>query len=150
MNLGKVLDYMDETYHHRNHRPLGWVFCDLKDYYYGMSARALLREEYHRDKPLRVPLLACALLVFKLSNSRIKWGDPLPRTPEASEVDESDTTVEEFDAMWEGGEPVETMGRNELYDWVDDETLGYEETMKIFDALGPEETVGPPTEDGVI
>lgn len=144
MNIGKVLDYMDETYHHRNHRPLGWVFCDLKDYYYGMSAGALLREEY-RDKPLRIPLLACALLAFKLSNSRIKWGDPLPRTPEASEVDETDTTVEEFDAMWQDGEPVETVGP---YDWADDETLNYEETMKIVDALGPDEEVTSKPDSG--
>jgi hypothetical protein len=31
------------------------------------------------------------------------------------------------------------------YDWADDETLNYEETMKIIDGLGPDvEVTGPP------
>jgi hypothetical protein len=31
------------------------------------------------------------------------------------------------------------------YDWADDETLNYDETMKIIDALGPDvEITGPP------
>lgn len=32
---------------------------------------------------------------------------------------------------------------NTPYDWADDETLGYEETMRRFEALGPDVTMGP-------
>jgi hypothetical protein len=57
------------------------------------------------------------------------------------DYDESDTTAEEFDRMWEEGEPVETVVP---YDWADDPNMGAEETMRRFNALGPDKTVGPP------
>jgi hypothetical protein len=33
---------------------------------------------------------------------------------------------------------------DDAYDWVDDDSMSAEETMRRFEALGPEETVGPP------
>jgi predicted transcriptional regulator len=57
-------------------------------------------------------------------------------------TDETDTTAEQFDRIWEGGEPVETVGS---YDWADDPNLNAEETMRIVESLGPGVTVtGPP------
>jgi hypothetical protein len=55
-------------------------------------------------------------------------------------TDETDTTPEQFDAMWERGEPVETITP---YDWADDPSMSAEETMRRFNALGPDLIVGP-------
>jgi hypothetical protein len=33
---------------------------------------------------------------------------------------------------------------NEPYDWADDDTMSAAETMRRFEALGPELTIGPP------
>jgi hypothetical protein len=126
MNIGKFLERMDNDYHHEHHRPFGWVFCDLLDYYYGMSARALLREECQdRHKLLRVPLLACVLLTFKLSNSRIKWGDPVRR--QTPEIDETDTTAAEFDAMWDDALTEEEYNEA-LLDWEEELIAKYGKT----------------------
>lgn len=47
-SYGSFLEFMDVQYH-RGHLPLiGWVFCDLKDMYYGMSVKQLAREHYRR------------------------------------------------------------------------------------------------------
>ena len=91
--------------------------------------------------------MACVLLAFKLSNLRVKWGEPI-----RVDNDESDTTAAEFDEMWKDGEPTETVGLLDLkdwdceedavYDWVDDDTMSAEETMRRFEELGPEVTVG--------
>ena len=153
MDIGKFLQRMDSTYYHHNHRPLGWIWCDLLDYHYGVSAKTLLREECDGHHPLRVPFLACALLAFKLSNLRVKWGEPI-----RVDNDESDTTAAEFNEMWKDGEPTETVGLLDLkdwdceedavYDWADDDTMSAEETMRRVDELGPDvEVTGPPPID---
>jgi hypothetical protein len=59
MNVGKFLDRMDKVYHHQKHGPMGWVFCDLLDYHYGMSAWALLKE---RGLPRAILLLGPLVL----------------------------------------------------------------------------------------
>jgi hypothetical protein len=42
-------------------------------------------------------------------------------------------------------EVAPAMHDDDDYDWADDETLNYEQTMKIVDALGPDvEITGPP------
>jgi hypothetical protein len=43
------------------------------------------------------------------------------------------------------GNREEVAPMHDDYDWADDETLSYDETMKIIDALGPDvEITGPP------
>lgn len=107
MNVGGWLDHMDKDYYHRDHRFMGWVFCDLLDYYYGMSAAALLQERRGRSGWLTAAFMVPVLLAFKFSNSRVKWdySKAYRRTPPPPN-DETNTTVEEFDAMWDEGEPV--------------------------------------------
>lgn len=42
-----------------------------------------------------------------------------------------------------------TMPNDDDYDWADDETLSAEETMRIFEALGPDVPItGPPNTAG--
>lgn len=72
--LGKFLERMDNDYHHTEHRPMGWVFCDLLDYYYGMSATALMRERYGKSRIPAVVLQAVLMMVMKVTNNRAKWG----------------------------------------------------------------------------
>lgn len=110
MNVGGLLDQMDKDYHHRDHRPFGWVFCDLLDYYYGMSARALLRERRHKSGLWPIPILVPALLITK--PFRIKWDFSAGRRRQ----------------------------QDPQYDWADDPNLNYEETMAIVDALPDADT----------
>lgn len=73
MKIGQWLDHMDKQYHHNMRRPFGWVFCDLLDYYYGMSARQLFYERRKHSGTISLPVLAGALAAMKLSNNRVKW-----------------------------------------------------------------------------
>lgn len=73
LDIGKQLQHLDSKYHHKNHRPLGWVFCDLLDYYYGMSARQLFRERRSHSGLISLPVLATALAAMKFTNTRVKW-----------------------------------------------------------------------------
>jgi hypothetical protein len=74
--VGKFLADMDEEYH-RTGRFMGWLFCDLLDYYYGMSERALLEERYGKSGLLGCVPLAAAMMTMKLANKRVKWGPPI-------------------------------------------------------------------------
>lgn len=112
--LGGFLDQMDKDYYHQHHRPFGWVFCDLLDYYYGRSAWPTLVDRRRKSGLWATPILAVALLSFK--PFRIKW---------------------DFSAGRRRNDPA--------YDWADDDTLSTEDTMWIFDTLGPDvEITGPP------
>lgn len=130
----RAMEWLDQQ-HHQGHVPLiGWLVCDIYDAMVGPGWRYLARE---RCKKI--------LRVFR----------PID--------DETGTTNHQFDVMWAESEPVETITadeeayryyanpenrqpagpahrRAEPCDWADDETLGHEETMRIFDSLGPEET----------
>lgn len=134
MNVGDWLDHMDKNYHHRDGRFMGWVFCDLFDYYYGQAAWSSLKHRRKTSGILAAGFLAPALLLLKLSNQRMKWD----LSKGVSRKTDEDATKEDFDHMWDKAEPVE------ITDWVDDDTMSAEETMRRFNALGPDETIGPP------
>lgn len=80
---------MDESYHD-HHYPLSWVFCDLLDYYYGQSARALLKE---RGMP-RAPLLLIPLAITRPFRIKWDWDHPVRRTPVAPIHDEDEIEAE--------------------------------------------------------
>jgi hypothetical protein len=85
MKIGKFLDHMDKVYHHHNHGPFGWVFCDLLDYYYGQSAKSLFKERWGRGLggPPRAVFLLGPMAMVKFANGRVKWdySKAVRRTP---------------------------------------------------------------------
>lgn len=121
MNVGEWLDHMDKDYHHRDHRFIGWVFCDLLDYYYGQSAWSSLTYRRRNSGLIAACFLAAPLAALKFSNQRMKWGlskgvSRVRRFEALGPVgppDETDTTKEQFDAMWKESEPADTIGPEE-------------------------------------
>lgn len=73
MKIGIWLENLDKAYYHRHHYPLGFIFCDLLDYYYGMSASQLLKERQERSGRLAAVALLGPLAALKVGNLRVKW-----------------------------------------------------------------------------